>query len=241
MGQSTMIAATILGGILSSAMLSQAAPLTVRQSGSSSTTSCNSGGGYPITNTTTPPSTSGTTFSWGSYTGYPTSGTAVATIYPEYTSQYNVATGAVNFNTARGFVSRSYTNGGADSTALVTFAVPAQYSQNWCRVAFGLEAAGSYASGSLKAQLFTSLAPATASTTTWPSGNLRNQNIGAIDVVPGGEAVWQVGSGPAATSNGFFPCSLVAGQVFGGEVVPQGDQVEISWPAGQDGIKIMVY
>ncbi|KAL6242773.1 hypothetical protein RBB50_010419 [Rhinocladiella similis] len=236
MVQSRTIAA-VLGGILSSAMLSQAAPLVVRQSGS---TTCGGTGTTPPSNTSTS-GYSGAPWSSGPYTGYPSGAAPVAQIFPDYTSQYNVKTGAVDFNTARGLVSRSYTNGGADMTTLVTFAVPQQYAQNWCQVVFDLTDPSSSATGSLKAQLFTSLAPATTDTTTWPSGNLRNQNIGAIDVVPGGEAQWQVGSGPAATSDGFFPCSLIAGLVFGGEVVPQGDQVEISWPAGQDGVKIVVY
>ncbi|KIW17231.1 hypothetical protein PV08_04422 [Exophiala spinifera] len=222
MVQSSVIA-IILGGILSSKMLSQAAPLGVRQDSSTASGS------------------SGSPWASAPYTGYPSGAAYVAQVYPDYTSQYNVKTGAVDFNTALGLVSRSYTNGGADTTALVTFTVAQQFAQNWCQLVFDLADPSSYATGSLKAQLFTSLAPATADTTTWPSGNLRNQNIGAIDVVPGGVAQWQVGSGPAATSNGFFPCSSIAGQPFAGEVVPQGDQVEISWPAGTDGIKILVY
>ncbi|KAK5250255.1 hypothetical protein LTS06_004983 [Exophiala xenobiotica] len=241
MGQSTMIA-TIFGAILSTAVLTQAAPLTVRQSGSYYSNSTT------VTNTTTstsgsPPSTyTGAPFGSGPYTGYPSSGIApIAQVFPEYTSQYNSRTGAVDFNTERGLVSRSPTNGGADITTLVTFALDEQYASNWCQLVFDLENASSSASGSKQAQLFTSLAPATTDTTTWPSGNQRNQALGSIQIIPGGEAQWQLGTGPGATSNGFFPCGLIAGQVYGGEVVPQGDSVEVSWPAGQDGVKIVVY
>lgn len=223
----------VLGGLLASSMLTQAAPLTARQN-------------HAYDNTTT---TADTTYTSGSapfeggavYTGpsgeYPA---PIAQIFPEYTSQYNVGTGA-HFHTSQGLVSKSPTNGGADITTLVTFEVPAEYSSNWCQVAFTLENAGSWASGSLQAQLYTSLAPATTDASSWPSGNLRDQFLGSIDIVVGGEASFEAGSGPAATSHGFFPCSLIAGQVYGGEIVPRGDSVQISWPAAQDGIKIVVY
>lgn len=165
----------------------------------------------------------------------------VAQLFPIYTSHYNVGTGAVTFHTSTGLVSRSPTNGGQDTTTLVTFALDAQYSSHLCQTVFGLGNPASTATGSMQAQLFTSLAPATASTSTWPSGNLRNQDMGSIQVVLGGWATWLPGTGPGATSNGFFPCSDIAGQLYGAEVVPQGDTVQISWPAGIDGISILVY
>ncbi len=159
MGKSTMTA-TIFGAILSTAMLTQAAPLTVRQSGSYYSNSTT------VANTTTstsgaPPSTyTGAPFASGPYTGYPSSGVApIAQVFPEFT--YNSRTGAVDFNTARGLVSRSPTNGGADITTLVTFALDEQYASNWCQVVFDLKDASSSATGSKQAQLFTSLAPAT--------------------------------------------------------------------------------
>jgi hypothetical protein len=165
----------------------------------------------------------------------------IATVYPDFTSQYNSKTGAVDFHTSRGLVSRSPTNGGADITTLVTFTLSNEYQSNTCQLVFDLENPSSSVSGSSKAQLFTSLAPAYTDSKTWPSGNLRNQNLGAIDVVAHGRAVWQAGSGPGATSNGYFPCSAITGQIYGGEIVPQGDAVEISWPAAQDGVKIIVW
>lgn len=173
------------------------------------------------------------------------SGEPLATIYPEYTSQYNARTGAVDFHTARGLVSRSPTNGGADITTLVTFALDAQaYNANTCQLVFDLSnnsSSSAAASGSLKAQIFTSLAPATASAETWPNGNLRDQELGSITVVAGGRAIWEHGSGPGASANGIFPCSAIAGELMGSEIVPQGDSVEISWVAGQDGLKILVF
>uniref|UniRef100_A0A1D1ZBA3 Ubiquitin 3 binding protein But2 C-terminal domain-containing protein n=1 Tax=Anthurium amnicola TaxID=1678845 RepID=A0A1D1ZBA3_9ARAE len=226
---------TIAAGVLSGALLSEAAPLVARSEPSS------------YSYTTPVPST--TTAAAPAYTssGAPYTGPAVpysqpvAVVFPDYTSQYNSKTGAVDFHTARGLVSRSPTNGGADITTLVTFSLGTQYSSNMCQLVFDLTDPSSWVSGSKQAQLFTSLAPANTDSSAWPSGNLRNQELGSIDIVPGGHATWEAGSGPGATVNGFFPCSAIAGQIYGGEVVPQGDSVEVSWPAGRDGVKIIVW
>jgi len=226
MARSTAFSSTtIFAAILSLGALVNAAPLIARsQSGSYSNTT---------TVTPAPPASTGP-----SVVPY---AQPVATIYPDFTSQYNSKTGAVDFHTTRGLVSRSPTNGGADITTLVTFVLGNQYKSNTCQLVFDLEAPSSKVSGSHSAQLYTSLAPAGADSETWPSGNLRNQNLGAIDIVPHGRASWEAGSGPGATANGFFPCSAITGQIYGGEIVPQGDAVEISWPAGQDGVKIIVW
>lgn len=226
---------TIATGILSSALLSEAAPLITRsQSGSYSNTTA-------VANTTMPAapvySSSGATYN-GPVVPY---AQPVAVVFPDYTSQYNSKTGAVDFHTPRGLVSRSPTNGGADITTLVTFSLDTQYSSNMCQLVFDLTDSSSWVSGSKKAQLFTSLAPATTDSSSWPSGNLRNQELGSIDIVSGGHATWEAGSGPGATANGFFPCSAIAGHIYGGEIVPQGDSVEVSWPAGRDGVKIIVW
>jgi len=219
-----------LGGILASSMLVQAAPLTSRQIVNANTT----------TTATTTYASGNAPFAGGAaYTG-PSGAYPVAQIFPKYAALYNAKTGA-HFQSPQGLVSRSPTNGGADISALVTFEVPAEYSSNWCQVAFVLQNAGSEATGSLQAQLYTSLAPAGTDVASWPSGNLRDQFLGNIDIVVGGEASFEAGSGPAATSNGFFPCSLIAGRVYGGEIVPRGDSVKVSWPAGNDGINIVVY
>jgi len=216
--------ANIFAAILSLSALANAAPLIARsQSGSYSTTTASSA---PAAYTSAPV--------------VPYS-QPIATIYPDFTSQYNSKTGAVDFHTAKGLVSRSPSNGGADISTLVTFTLGNEYKSNNCQLVFDLESPSSQASGSKSAQLFTSLAPAYTDSESWPSGNLRNQNLGAIDVVPYGRATWEAGSGPGATANGFFPCSAITGQIYGGEIVPQGDAVEISWPAGQDGVKIIVW
>lgn len=224
--------ASIFAAILSLGALVNAAPLIARGQTPTYNYTNTSGILPPTAPVTTPSSTPAVV---------PSAGQPVAVIYPDFTSQYNSKTGAVDFHTATGLVSRSTNNGGADITTLVTFTLGNEYKSNQCQLVFDLEKPASSVSGSKKAQLFTSLAPAYTDSETWPSGNLRNQNLGAIDVVAHGRATWQAGSGPGATANGYFPCSEITGQIYGGEIVPQGDNVQISWPAGQDGVKIIVW
>lgn len=222
--------ANIFAAILSLGALANAAPLIARSQTSSYT---NTSGLVPNA-----PAAPASTYSSPPIVPY---AQPIATVFPDFTSQYNSKTGAVDFHTASGLVSRSTNNGGADITTLVTFTLGNEYKSNTCQLVFDLESPSSSVSGSQKAQLFTSLAPATADSSSWPSGNLRNQNLGAIDVVAHGRATWQAGSGPGATANGYFPCSAITGQIYGGEIVPQGDNVQISWPAGHDGVKIIVW
>lgn len=226
MGKS-FITSSIFAAILSTALVCEAAPLMNARSYSNTTATPSN---------TTMPSAPPAYTSQGVPYAQP-----IATVYPEYTSQFHSKTGAIDFHTERGVVSRSTSNNGADITTLVTFELDAQYSSNMCQLVFDLNDYSSYASGSKKAQLFTSLAPATADSNSWPSGNLRNQELGSIDIVAGGRSTWEAGSGPGATANGYFPCSAITGHIYGGEIVPQGDNVEVSWPAGKDGVKIIVY
>jgi hypothetical protein len=162
------------------------------------------------------------------------------TIFPSFTSQYHVKTGAVDYNSNIGQVFKSPTNNGADITTLVTFEVDAMYSGRQCQLVFDLATGGSsYVAGTGKVQVFTSLAPATQSASGWPSGNLRDQMLGTLDVAYG-RASWEAGSGPGATVQGVFDCSTVAGRVYGGEIVGQGDYDDILWVVGVDGPKIIV-
>jgi hypothetical protein len=227
-----MYAQSIVAGLVSIATLASAAPLTARnQSGASSFSNGTSTTvSSPPTSVSTPPPTV-------------QEQQPIASILPDFTSQYTVSTGAVDFHTTRGLVSRVPQNGGSDITTLVTFELPSQYNNNQCQLVFDLGSdPTSYVTGTGQAQLFTSLAPADEDTSTWPSGNLRNQNLGTIQVNAGGRAVWEAGSGPGATVNGIFPCSDIAGKIYGGEVVPVGDSDTISWAAGSgDGPKILVW
>lgn len=65
--------------------------------------------------------------------------------------------------------------------------------------------------------------------------------MGSIIVVKGKRATWDTTAGGLLASvNGTFDCSDIAGALFGGEIVPRGDTVEIKWPALFDGIKVLV-
>lgn len=228
-----MYAQSIVAGLLSIAALTSAAPLTARTQSSTYT--------YNGTSTTT----SSTLTSTSAPAAPPNvqGQQPIASVLPDFTSQYTASTGAVDFHTTRGLVSRGPQNGGRDITTLVTFELPSQYSNNQCQLVFDLgNDPTSYVTGTGKAQLFTSLAPADKDTSTWPSGNLRNQDLGTIQVNAWGRATWEAGSGPGASVEGRFPCSDIAGKIYGGEVVPVGDSDTISWAAGNgDGPKILVW
>ncbi len=233
---------SIVAGLLSIAALASAAPLTARTQ--SSTYATNNG-------TITTPSNLSTTGTPSSPPIVPTPASSpsvqsqqpVAAILPDFTSQYTASTGAIDFHTSRGLVSRAPQNGGKDITTLVTFELPSQYASNQCQLIFDFGGdVSSSISGTGKAQIFTSLAPAEQDTSSWPSGNLRNQNLGTIQVSAQGRALWEAGSGPGASVDGRFPCADIAGKIYGGEVVPVGDTDTISWAAGSyDGPKILVW
>jgi hypothetical protein len=153
-------------------------------------------------------------------------------IVPTTISQYTVWTGAINFNTGAGKV---FKNGRvSDITTLATFDIPTAATGKTCELHFVLDSSSTL-SGSGQFDVFTSLAPATTSTTTWPSGNLRDQYIGRMTAQLGGEATWTQGfpSVPA------FPCP--AGELLAGEFVGTGDVDDIEWLQSSAGPYILFY
>ena len=156
-------------------------------------------------------------------------------IFPQVTSQYNVGTGAVTFNTGIGLVDKSTSDHGKDTTTLVSFSVPPYPPEFTCELVFDL-AVGREVSGSASAQAFISLAPATATTFDWPQGSQRDRQVGTLTVAAGQRATWDL---PNSTRQ--FPCSQAVGRLYGGELVPTGDNDHISWVPGVDGPKIVVY
>jgi len=158
-----------------------------------------------------------------------------ATVLPKVTSTYHGFGGAVDYNVNQAIVSRHHGNGGRDTSTLVTFEIPAEYASKQCQFIFDMSASSSWASGSKEADIYTALAPVTASTSSWPQGNLRDGYVGRLQTNVGGYSTVQAGP------YGKFPCSIAAGKIFGGEVVPVGDDDEISWVVGVNGPKIIVY
>lgn len=166
-----------------------------------------------------------------------------AIIYPAVTSQYTVSTGAVAYNTYYGLVSKSSggsgnTNGQqSDITTLVTFDLSTVKPGSTCEFVFTLNANdyGAKVGGSHGADVFTSIAPAkTTSTSSWPSGNLRDQSRGRfVASVGGGLAQWQSGF-----PSNVFPCP--SGMLLGAEIVGFNDVDILQWTAGQSGLSLVV-
>jgi len=129
---------------------------------------------------------------------------------------------------------RIFKAGTADITTLATFEIPAWTIGFTCEFAFELTATATL-TGSKRFQVFTSLKPATADSKTWPSGNLRHQNLGTMEAVKPGKAT--IVEGPATSA--FFPCP--AGQTIAGELVGQNDQVDIAWNNKLAGPRILVH
>ena len=157
------------------------------------------------------------------------------TIHPTSISQYTVSTGAINFSTPRGLVLKTGTSD-SDVTTLATFDFPPTLRGLRCRFVFDLSGdASAVVTGSARADVFTSLAPATGSTTTWPSGNLRDQHVGRLVADVGGEARWEQ---PVEGEAPVFDCPW--GTSLAGELVGVYDAVRIEWDGSVAGPRIEV-
>jgi hypothetical protein len=154
-------------------------------------------------------------------------------LLPTTTSQYSVWTGAVSAGASQGKIFKDGRS--SDITTLLTFDFPSSLAGQTCEFHFYLPS-GSAVSGSGTFDVFTSLAPAGASTTSWPSGNLRDQQYGRMRAVVGGEATWVEGFPSQGRS---FPCP--AGVRVGGELVPTGDADSINWAVGSAGGYILAH
>lgn len=111
------------------------------------------------------------------------------TIKPSFLSLYNVGTGAIDFDVANGKIFKADTDGGKDITTLVTFDFPAASNGKTCYFSFDLDTTATL-TGSGLFDVFTSLQPATADTTSWGPGNQRNQNVGRMKAAVGAQATW---------------------------------------------------
>ncbi|KAJ9634923.1 hypothetical protein H2199_008787 [Coniosporium tulheliwenetii] len=152
---------------------------------------------------------------------YP-AGSSSNILNPTTLSHYSTWGGAVDYAVSWGAVLKpngKYT----DTTTLVTFRVPASTQGKTCEFGFYLDDSATLG-GSKQFDVFTSLAPATVDTTTWPSGNLRDQHAGRMTAVKPGYATWVDGIGPASKT---FPCPY--GQTLAGELVGVNDIDEITW------------
>jgi hypothetical protein len=147
-----------------------------------------------------------------------------AVIVPSAVSTYSVWTGAIQYNTGKGKI---FKNGKTtDVTILLTFTIPAAAVGKTCSFHFYL-GTGSTLTGATAFDVFSSLQPAKASTTSWPPGNQRNIQLGRLSAVLPGEATYLAGYPVVAKS---YPCPA-AGAV-GLELVPTDDTTDIEWTQG---------
>jgi len=115
-------------------------------------------------------------------------------------SQYEVWTGAIQYDTG---VGKIFKNGvTSDITTLLTFEFPAAAAGSTCEFHFYLDGTATLG-GSGLFDVFTSLAPATADTTSWPPGNQRDQNVARLSAANPGEAAYVAGFPNTIQS---FPC-----------------------------------
>jgi hypothetical protein len=154
-------------------------------------------------------------------------------IRPSALSQYDVWTGAVHYGTSRGKI---FKNGQTtDVTTLLTFDFPAVPAGRLCEFHFYLDSTATV-SGTGTFDVFSSIKPATTSTTSWPNGNLRDQYGGRMQANKPGEAVFLSGYGNKAQ---LFDCP--SNSVYGVELVPTGDVDDIEWDGAVAGAYICVH
>lgn len=164
--------------------------------------------------------------------GPPAQVSTPSVLFPSATSLYNVWTGAVTFGSPVGLIQKTGTT--PDITTLVTFDFPSSLAGKTCEFAFILDSTAT-STGSQRADVFDSLAPADHSTTTWPNGNLRDNHLGRIFApAPGTATLEQAYNGAPK-----FPCP--AGQTLGAELVGVYDVDKISWNVLLAGPQVLVH
>ena len=142
-------------------------------------------------------------------------------IFPTSISTYNVGTGAVTYKTTIGRVFKHPTNHGQDYTTLGTYYFPPQYAGWNCEFLFDIGGYDSLYTGSRKVDLFLSQKPATATTTSWPQGNLRDQHVARMEIdAYTGRGKFIEGTG------GKFKCPM--GE-YAGEIVGVYDEIDLYW------------
>lgn len=156
------------------------------------------------------------------------------TIYPNSVANYDVGNGHLT-HTGWGSVYKADSDGGHDRTTLLTFTYPAAAAGKTCQLFFPLEG-WETATGSQQVDVYTSLQAAPGyDTFDWPPGNQRDQELGRLDVVVGGEATWDW------TSSGFLtgptPCGVAGGQV-NLELVGVNDNDDVEWDPWVSGAQI---
>ena len=159
------------------------------------------------------------------------------TLRPSYTSQYSVWTGARDFDTSTGVVSKP--NGqSTDITSLVEFNFPDWAAGCTCEFHFNLRPETPFTvAGTGQFDVFSSIQPADHfDTSTWPNGNLRDQYVGRMQAIKPGEATAVYGFTDAT-----FPFPCPDSITFGVEIVGVGDFDLIGWNVVNEGPYFLIY
>ncbi|CAG9981133.1 unnamed protein product [Clonostachys byssicola] len=149
--------------------------------------------------------------------------------------RYNVGNGAISA-TNTGDVAKAPTNGGQDTTALLTFTYPSYVSGQKCQFAFSLDSTATL-QGSAKLDLFSSLQPAPGPTAGWGPGNQRNVNLGRLNLFKPGQATWEATYSSYLTQK--TDCKA-PGTVEAFELVGVYDRDLVSWNPALAGPRIVV-
>lgn len=153
--------------------------------------------------------------------------TVISTITPSDVVLLKQATPTVSTpSIARGVVARTNTN--SDITTLFTFYYAQTFPSNAvCNLRF---INPDVLTGSGRLQLFTIGSNVTVGAT-WQSRPYRNNHVGTVRVVSGGEGVWEFG--------GTVPCPTMIGRV-GYELVGAWDAQRVEWDVFGAGIRVEV-
>jgi hypothetical protein len=147
----------------------------------------------------------------------PSSGAVIA---PSAVSQFDVWTGAIRYASGAGKI---FKNGRTtDTTTLLTFTYPTASGGRTCTFHLYLDAA-SVQTGAKDVDIYSSLQPATTSTSTWGPGNQRNNQLARVAVSKPGDVTYLAGYPQVAKS---YPCP--SGTV-GYELAPTDDTMDIEW------------
>lgn len=152
---------------------------------------------------------------------------------PSKVGLYNTGTGSIALAPA-GVVSKFPSDGGQDTTTLLTFTYPPEVAGKKCFFAFYLDSTASV-SGIGKIDLFSSLGPAPDFASGWPPGNQRDKHIGRLSACLEDFARWD------ATYDSYLTeetdCKA-PGTVEAYELVGVYDDDFVSWDPSMAGLEI---
>lgn len=148
-------------------------------------------------------------------------------VRPLAVSTYSVWSGRIQYATSRYRIFKNQIS--SDLTTLLTFNIPATAAGKKCTFNFRIPNTGTF-TGSSSIDLFKSFQPATASASSWPPGNSRDQHYGRLQGIRNVISPYLAGY---PTTGKSFNCPT---GLTGFELVGTGDAVNVDfWANGVDG------